>query len=86
MLNNNTINVKIYDIIDVSTDCLKDQVVWITGASAGIGAACAQEAAAHGAKVVICARSKQQLEEVKLKCVGNYYFIYFLRTLKNIYS
>ena len=51
-------------------DCLKDQVVWITGASYGIGAACALEAAKHGAKVVISARSEQQLEDVKRKCIG----------------
>ncbi len=32
---------------------LKGQVVWVTGASTGIGAACAVEAASHGAKVLI---------------------------------
>ena len=51
-------------------DCLKDQVVWITGASYGIGAACALEAAKHGAKVVISARSEQQLKDVKRKCIA----------------
>ena len=51
-------------------DCLKDQVVWITGASYGIGADCALEAAKHGAKVVISARSEQQLKDVKRKCIG----------------
>ena len=32
------------------------QVVWVTGASTGIGAALAMEAVKHGAKVVITAR------------------------------
>ena len=56
-------------------DCLKNQVVWITGASYGIGAACALEAAKHGAKVVISARSEQQLEDVKRKCIGKVPFM-----------
>ena len=58
-------------ILHLFADCLKDQVVWITGASYGIGAACALEAAKHGAKVVISARSEPQLEDVKRKCIGN---------------
>ena len=53
-------------------DSLKNKVIWITGASTGIGASCAIEAAKHGAKVVISARSKDQLDDVKLKCLGNY--------------
>ena len=36
---------------------LKMQVVWVTGASTGIGAALAMEAVKHGAKVAITARS-----------------------------
>ena len=32
------------------------QVVWVTGASTGIGAALAMEAVKHGAKVAITAR------------------------------
>ena len=50
-------------------DELKGQVVWVTGASTGIGAACAIEAAKHGAKLVISARSKDLLEDIKLKCI-----------------
>ena len=38
----------------------KLQVVWVTGASTGIGAALAIEAVKHGAKVAITARFCRQ--------------------------
>ena len=56
----------------IFSDELNGQVVWVTGASSGIGAACAIEAAKHGAKLVISARSKDLLNDVKLKCLGNF--------------
>jgi len=65
------------------SDDLKGQVVWVTGASSGIGAACALEAAKHGAKLVISARSQDLLQEVKVKCLGisNFYRLNLLRGL-----
>jgi len=48
---------------------LKGQVVWITGASTGIGASCAIEAAKLGAKLVLSARNEVLLQEVKEKCL-----------------
>ena len=57
------------------SDELNGQVVWVTGASSGIGAACAIEAAKHGAKLVISARSKDLLNDVKLKCLGNFLWL-----------
>jgi len=43
----------------------KDKVVWITGASSGIGKAIAIEAATRGACLIISSRKKHVLEELK---------------------
>lgn len=47
------------------TSKMKDKVVIITGASSGIGLACAREFAGRGALVSVCARSADKLEEIK---------------------
>jgi len=44
---------------------LKDKVVLITGASAGIGAATAMEFARHGAKLLLCARRLETLQAME---------------------
>ena len=49
---------------------MKGQVIWITGASTGIGAALAIEAAKNGARLVISARSEDKLRAVKQRCLG----------------
>lgn len=54
--------------VDVKSK-LKDKVVWITGASSGIGEALAIECVKNGSKVVISARREAQLESVKSKCL-----------------
>ena len=47
---------------------LEDKVVWITGASSGIGAACAEAFCAAGAKVIISARREELLQAVRERC------------------
>jgi len=46
---------------------LKDKIAWVTGASSGIGEAIVHELIKNGAKVVISARRKEVLEEVRAK-------------------
>jgi short-subunit dehydrogenase len=44
---------------------LNDKVVIVTGASSGIGRACAEEFARHGARLVLAARSIEKLKQVE---------------------
>lgn len=47
---------------------LVDNVIWITGASSGIGEALAYEASKRGAKIIISARRENKLLEVRANC------------------
>ncbi|MDB4710140.1 SDR family oxidoreductase [Flavobacteriales bacterium] len=47
---------------------LKNKVVWITGASSGIGQALAFAMVKEGAKLVLSSRREQELNEVAKKC------------------
>lgn len=49
---------------------MKDKVVWITGASSGIGAACAAAFSQLGAKLILSARREKALKEVQVSLPG----------------
>lgn len=49
---------------------MKGKVVFITGASSGIGEYIAYALAKHGVKLVLTARRKDELERVKRSCIG----------------
>lgn len=52
-------------------DSFKDKVVWITGASSGIGEQIALNLSKYGTKLVLSARSNDKLIQVKNRCIGN---------------
>lgn len=51
---------------------IKEQIVVITGASSGIGAACAKEFATEGASLILAARRKEKLEAVAAELKAAY--------------
>jgi Short-chain alcohol dehydrogenase of unknown specificity len=51
---------------------MKSKLVFITGASSGIGEACARKFAANGAKLILNARNLSKLEELKNELVSKY--------------
>ena len=48
----------------------RGKVVWITGASSGIGEYLAYELVKYGCKLVLSARREAELERVKKNCAG----------------
>jgi 3-hydroxy acid dehydrogenase / malonic semialdehyde reductase len=58
---------------DKSTSALANQTVLITGASSGIGRASAEAFAAKGARIIICARRADRLDELKARLEKEYH-------------
>ena len=51
---------------------LRDKIVWITGASSGIGEYLAYRLTKCGCKLVLSARREDELDRVKSKCLGTF--------------
>ena len=61
----------IYELIGENPAvALRGKVVWITGASSGIGEYLAYELSKYGCKLVLSARRIDELERVKKNCAG----------------
>src|ERR1035437_7264323 len=56
----------------------KGKIIWITGASSGIGEALAYEFATHHVKLILSARRRNELERVATRCseLGSECFIF----------
>ena len=48
---------------------MRDKVIWITGASSGIGEELAKQYAKRGSKLILSARRKEELERVRSSCL-----------------
>lgn len=53
----------------LETAALRGQVVWVTGASSGIGKQLALVLAKHGVRLCLAARRQVELEQVKQECL-----------------
>lgn len=53
------------NLLNIGRKALQDKVILITGASSGLGEACAHIFYASGCRLILCARRKEQLERVK---------------------
>jgi short-subunit dehydrogenase len=51
---------------------MNSKIVWITGASSGIGEAMAKEWASKGARLILSARNRDRLERVNQACGGDH--------------
>lgn len=50
----------------------EDQVIWVTGASSGLGAELSVQLTELGARVIMSARTDSKLQDVAKKCIGKH--------------
>ena len=60
---------------------LKKKIIFITGASSGIGEACAEAFASKGANLILCARRIERLNELKKTLIKKYRIKIFIAQL-----
>lgn len=63
-----TCSLEVYSNYNYTRMTINDKVVWITGASSGIGEALAYEMASRGARLALSSRNTAELERVKNNC------------------
>jgi short-subunit dehydrogenase len=59
-------------------DSFKDKVVWLTGASSGIGEALAYSLSEQGAKLILSSRCRKALKKVRNNCAQSFSNIHIL--------
>ncbi len=64
------LSLKLYEKLGANPSKLYGKVVWITGASSGIGEDLCYTLASCGAKLILSARREKQLRKVLEKCKG----------------
>ena len=57
----------------LSSESLEGKVVWITGASSGIGEHLAYKLAKNKCHLILSARRTEELERVQKNCIGTMY-------------
>ena len=63
-----------YSTVMSSTKAFQGKVIWVTGASSGIGESLCYELARAGGILILSARRKKELERVMEKCKGEELF------------